>query len=90
MLPEKNLLPNPPIRGTKVHENELVHHPGEEMAEQRQITRKAVRRSPSSRPVSRGMLPDLNQALGAQPAIACARLEVVSNKLKRLWSPFNI
>ena len=32
--------------------------------------------------------PDLNQALGAQPATACDRLEEVSNCLKRLWPPF--
>ena len=32
--------------------------------------------------------PDLNPALGAEPAIACARLEEVPNWLKRLWSPF--
>ena len=31
--------------------------------------------------------PDLNPTLGAEPAAACARLEEVSNWLKRLWSP---
>ena len=41
--------------------------------------------SSSSRPVSRGVVPDLNPALGAEPAIACAaRSEMVSNGLKRL------
>ena len=67
------------------HEDEWVHLSGEELAELRQRSAESEVNELELKGDGR---PDLNQALGAQPATACDRLEEVSNCLKRLWSPF--
>ena len=72
-----------------VYEDEWVHHSGEELAELRQRSAESEVNELELKARLKGDgRPDLNQALGAQPATACDRLEEVSNCLKRLWSPF--
>ena len=72
-----------------VHEDEWVHHSGEELAElQQKSAESEVNELELKARLKGDGRPDLNQALGAQPAIVCDRLEEVSDCLKCLWSPF--
>ena len=65
-----------------------MHHSGEELAELRQRSAESEVNELELKARLKGDgRPDLNQALGAQPATACDKLEEVSNCLKHLWSP---
>ena len=65
-----------------------MHLSGEEMAElrHRNAESEVNELELKARLIGDGR-PGLNPTLGAEPAIACARLEAVSNWLKRLGPP---
>ena len=68
-----------------VQEDEWVHHSGEELAElQQRNAESEVNELELKARLKGDGRPDLNQALSAQPAAACDRLEEVPNWLKRL------
>ena len=70
------------------HEDEWLHLSGEEMAELRQRNAESEVNELELKARLKGDgRPGLNPTLGAEPAIACARLEEVSNWLKRLGPP---